>query len=129
MKGDELQPVGADPRHHHGAERDAGREADDDRQHPPPYRRQRFAVHPQNVGVEHHLDRHERRVEHPVGHEQQRDRYGDRREPVAERAVHDRGAERDGHERDELIRHETAPGKAKSPVRLVPPPGFDSFSF
>ena len=42
--------------------------------------------------------RHERRVQNPVGQEQQRERDGDRREPVPERAVDDGGDEGDENE-------------------------------
>jgi hypothetical protein len=91
-----------------------------------PHRAERLAVDPQHIRVQHHLDGHQGRVEHPVGHEQERQRHGDRREPVAERAIHDGGPEGDDDERDLRIRHELLL-ENKKPGAVLPPPGFRSF--
>ena len=83
----------------------AGRERNDDRHDAPPDDWHRRAVDPQHVGVQHDFDRHERRIQHPVGEEEQRDRNGERGETVAQRAVHCRGEERDTDKRDDVRGH------------------------
>ena len=91
---DQLQPVGVDHRHQHRPDDDAGRKRDDDR-----------AVDPQHVGIQHDLDRHERRVQHAVGEEEQRNRHGERGEPVPQRAVDGGGEERDADESNRVRIH------------------------
>ncbi len=104
----ELQPTGIDPRHERGAEQHTGREADDDGEDAAPDAGERGPVDPEDVGVQHDLDGHQRRVQHPVGQEQERQRNGDRRKPVPQRAVDDSGTEGDGDEGD-LVRVHGAP--------------------
>ena len=57
--------------------------------------RQRVAVHPQHVRVQHDFDRDQRRVQDAVGQEEQRQRNRQRRKAIPQRAVDDGGAEGD----------------------------------
>ena len=67
----------------------------------PQHGTERSAVEPEREQVQQHLDQDERGVEHPVRHDGQRDRDGNRREAEAKAAVHRGGDERgeDQHQR------------------------------
>ena len=121
----ELEPLRADRRHDESPHDHAWREADHNRKDTSPDRRDGTPVHPQHVRVQDHLDQYQRRVEHAVGHEEERDRNGDRGEAVPQRAVDDGGAERQRDERDVLGRNGTSGGsvmcRARAPA--VKPPG------
>ena len=71
MKVENRSHAGIHLRHDRRADDDARHQADDHRHHAPPDVGQRIAVVPQHVGVQHHLDQHERRIQDAVGQEQQ----------------------------------------------------------
>ena len=71
-----------------------------------PHVRQRPPVHPQHIGVERDFHEDQRRIERAVGEEEQRQRNGDRGEPVPQRAVDHGGAKGDDDERKHLGGHQ-----------------------
>ncbi len=112
-EGAELQPVGIDPRHDKRSDDDARGEAEDDWQDAAPHRRRPGPVDEQDIGVEHDFEQHERRIEDAACEEQERQRHGDRREPVSDRAIDDRGQQRDDGQHDYRHRAPTDDGRGK----------------
>jgi hypothetical protein len=98
--GAEFDPAGLQRCKKKRAERDAGQESDENRKNSSPYGRNGAEIEDQNIKIDGDLDDDDRRIENAIGVKEERNRYGERRKPVAECAIDKGGKENDPGEHE-----------------------------
>src|SRR5205814_954460 len=84
-----------------GSDSDAGQQPDEDGKHPSPNGWNAASIDEKNVQVHEDFDQDQSRIEHAIGIEDESDRHGERRKPVAERTVYKRRKQGDPCKNDQ----------------------------